>query len=381
MAALLEDVRPAERWQSHMVAAPQGSLHAATFQFFDQSSSYKASAFSEIRIPALPQGGLVAIAHDDGAAANDQPLVVIRATKGDLQMTRTPVAEPNRAMPESGQIWDLKDIFSAYDEADLPKVAFAAPDQRPFATIMVAYSSFTMPGADSSVGGTSAVMVADAGSAANRDVNGTAPMTGTFSLAAYAPTGATIDAPFDALLGAAPSITPKDRPATLLGRLAGRKRMRTTNGKAHAWLANPLPSQAFGKTQQECLARGIYFEARGESELGQAGVAQVILNRVRNPAYPATICGVVYQNKTWRNRCQFSFACDGIRDRVHFGRAWNTAQKVATAVSNGTIWLQDVGDATHYHANYVRPRWARKMKKTDRIGRHIFYRTKNGGWS
>ena len=381
MAALLADVKPAERWQSHMVAAPQGSLHAATFQFFDQSSSYKASAFSEIRIPALPQGGLVAIAHDDGAAANDQPLVVIRATKGDLQMTRTPVAEPNRAMPESGQIWDLKDIFSAYDEADLPKVAFAAPDQRPFATIMVAYSSFTMPGADSSVGGTSAVMVADAGSAANRDVNGTAPMTGTFSLAAYAPTGATIDAPFDALLGAAPSITPKDRPATLLGRLAGRKRMRTTNGKAHAWLANPLPSQAFGKTQQECLARGIYFEARGESELGQAGVAQVILNRVRNPAYPATICGVVYQNKTWRNRCQFSFACDGIRDRVHFGRAWNTAQKVATAVSNGTIWLQDVGDATHYHANYVRPRWARKMKKTDRIGRHIFYRTKNGGWS
>ena len=128
MTALLSDVKPAERWQSHMVAAPQGSVHTATFQFFDQSSSYEATAFSGIRIPALPQGGLVAIAHDDGAVADDQPLVVIRATKGDLQMTRTPVAEPNRAIPESGQIWDLKDIFSTYDEADLPKVAFAAPD-------------------------------------------------------------------------------------------------------------------------------------------------------------------------------------------------------------------------------------------------------------
>ena len=381
MTALLSDVKPAERWQSHMVAAPQGSVHAATFQFFGQSSSYEATAFSGIRIPALPQGGLVAIARDDGAVADDQPLVVIRATKGDLQMTRTPVAEPNRAIPESGQIWDMKDIFSTYDEADLPKVAFAAPDGRPFAAIMVAYSSFTRPGADRPANGAPAVMVADAGPAANRSANNPAPGTGTFSLAAYAPAGATIDAPFDALLGAAPSITPKERPATLLGRLAGRKRMKKTNGKAHAWLANPLPSLAFNKTQQDCLARGIYFEARGESELGQAGVAQVILNRVRNPAYPGTICGVVYQNKKWRNRCQFSFACDGIRDRIRSGRAWKTAQKVATAVSNGDIWLQDVGDATHYHANYVRPRWARKMKKTDRIGRHIFYRTKNGGWS
>jgi hypothetical protein len=374
MAALLSDVKPAERWQSHMVAAPQGSVHAATFQFFDQSSSYQATDFGGIRIPAMPQGGLVAIARDEGAAANNRPLTANRAVKGDLQMTRSPVAEPNRAVPASGQIWDLKDIFSAYDGADLPKVAFAAPDERPFAAIMVAYSSFTRPGADRPANGAPALMVADAGPAAR-------PASGTFGLAAYAPAGATIDAPFGALLGTAPSITPKERPASVLGWLNGRKRMKAAGGKAHAWLANPLPRQAFNKTQQDCLARGIYFEARGESELGQAGVAQVILNRVRNPAYPGTICGVVYQNKTWRNRCQFSFACDGVRDRVRSGRAWKVAQKVARGASSGAIWLDDVGDATHYHAAYVRPRWARKMKKTDRIGRHIFYRTKGGGWS
>ena len=385
MAALLADIPPAERWQSHMVAAPQGSLHAATYQFsgqaFGEPDGFAATASLGVWVPAISHGGLVAIADEQGATADGQPHFVNREKKGDLQMTRAPVAEPNRAIPKSGQIWVMKDIFSAYEEADLPKVAFGAPDQRPFAAIMVAYSSFTMPGADRPADGASATMIADAGPAANRDVTGAAPTTGAFSLAAYAPAGATIDAPFNALLGAAPSIRPRERPASMVGWLAGRKRMKVANGKAHAWLANPLPSQAFGKIQQNCLARGIYFEARGESELGQAAVAQVILNRVRNPAYPATICGVVYQNKTWRNRCQFSFACDGISDRIRSQHSWKTAQRVAASVSDGTTWLEDVGDSTHYHANYVRPRWARTMKKTDRIGRHIFYRTKNGGWS
>ncbi len=378
MAALLSDSTPGARWQSHMVAAPQGSVHVATFQYGSQSSS-KASDFGAsigIKAHGLPQGGLVVIAAETNAPPSNQPLVANRAAKGDLQMTRTPVAPPNRSMPASGQIWDLKDIFSAHDEAGLPKVAFAAPDQRPFATIMVAYSSFTRP-----VEAVSAVLVAQAIPTAKPGVNNAAPARATFGLAAYAPAGATIEAPFDALVGAAPSLTPKERPATVLGWLTGRKRLKAAGGKAHAWLANPLPSHAFSKTQQDCLARGVYFEARGESELGQAAVAQVILNRVRNPAYPATICGVVYQNKNWRNRCQFSFACDGIRDRIHSPRAWKTAQKVAKGVTEGSIWLDKVADATHYHATYVRPRWARAMKKTDRIGRHIFYRTKGGGWS
>ena len=382
MAALLSDVRPAERWQSHMVAAPQGSVHAATFQFSGQSSGqssgFAATASGGVHVPALSQDGLVAITDDDGAAVGGQPLIANRAAKDDLQMTRTPVAEPNRAMPTSGQIWDLKDIFSAHDEADLPKVAFAAPDKRPFAAIMVAYSSFTRPGRPAD--GAPAVMIADAGPATPSDA-ANETLRGTFSLAAYAPADATIEAPFDALLGAVPSIMPRARPAPTRGWLNGYKRRKAANGKAHAWLANPLPSHAFKKTQQDCLARGIYFEARSEPELGQAAVAQVVLNRVRNPAYPGTICGVVYQNRKWRNRCQFSFACDGRRDRIRSQRAWKTALRVAKAVSNGTIWLDDVGDATHYHATYVRPRWARTMKKTDKIGRHIFYRTKNGGWS
>ncbi len=149
----------------------------------------------------------------------------------------------------------------------------------------------------------------------------------------------------------------------------------------HGWAGQPLPATAFSPKEQKCLAAGIYFEARGEPVEGQAAVAQVILNRVRAPSYPNTICGVVYQNDNWRNRCQFSFACDGRKDRVRSPGHWEMAKDVALAVTSGKIWLDHVGSSTHYHATYVRPRWARTMKRMEKIGRHIFYRTYGGGWS
>lgn len=149
----------------------------------------------------------------------------------------------------------------------------------------------------------------------------------------------------------------------------------------HPWAAEPLPASAFEPQQQKCLAEAVYFEARGESLKGQAAVAQVVLNRVRNPAYPNSVCGVVYQNVNWYNRCQFSFACDGKKHRVTELRPWHTAQAVAKAVSAGQIWLPDIGSATHYHAAYIHPQWAAFMDKMEKIGSHVFYRTKGGGWS
>ena len=152
------------------------------------------------------------------------------------------------------------------------------------------------------------------------------------------------------------------------------------SGDDHDWAATPLAATVFSDAEQTCLANGLYFEARGETLMGQAAVGQVILNRVRNPAYPNTICGVVYQNKSWRNRCQFSFACDGHRDRINDQGAWARAKRVAEQVTKGEIWIAEVGSATHYHAGYVRPRWASAMERVDKIGHHIFYRTFNGGW-
>ena len=107
----------------------------------------------------------------------------------------------------------------------------------------------------------------------------------------------------------------------------------------------------------------------------------MVLNRVKNPAYPETICKVVYQNRDKYNECQFSFACDGRRDVIYDKVAWRRAQLVAGEVTSGAAWLDDVGTATHYHATYVRPNWASVFTKKAKIGQHVFYQTINGGWS
>jgi len=178
------------------------------------------------------------------------------------------------------------------------------------------------------------------------------------------------ESPFDSIL------TDKAKPDKNAGRF-----IPPIGKKDHSWAATPLPASVFQPKEQKCLAEAVYFEARSESLKGQAAVAQVVLNRVRNPAYPDSVCRVVYQNVTWYNRCQFSFACDGKKHRVTELRPWRTAQAVAKAVSAGQIWLPDVGSATHYHAVYVHPQWAGLMDKMEKIGSHIFYRTKGGGWS
>ena len=126
--------------------------------------------------------------------------------------------------------------------------------------------------------------------------------------------------------------------------------------------------------QSACLATAIYFEARGESYRGQAAVAQVVLNRVKHSVYPNTICGVVYQNQSRRNACQFSFACDGIPERVTETAAWNQSKEVAQKVLSGEVYLPEVANSTHYHATYVSPRWAPRLRKMTKIGLHIFYR-------
>lgn len=130
--------------------------------------------------------------------------------------------------------------------------------------------------------------------------------------------------------------------------------------------------------EKRCLAEAIYFEARSEPEEGQAAVAQVVLNRVASGLYPSTICGVVYQNRNRYNACQFSFACEGKSLRVTDQESWHTAVRIAEAVSGGKTYVSDVGGSTHYHANYVRPRWARQLEKMDVIGHHIFYKLRPG---
>ena len=123
----------------------------------------------------------------------------------------------------------------------------------------------------------------------------------------------------------------------------------------------------------KCLAEAIYFEARSEPERGQMAVAQVVVNRAFSGYYPNDICGVVYQNKHRHLACQFTFACDGIPDIVHSKPHWELANRLANEALDGKGYLNDVGKATHYHAYYVSPYWAKKMRKMVRIGAHTFY--------
>ena len=125
--------------------------------------------------------------------------------------------------------------------------------------------------------------------------------------------------------------------------------------------------------EENCLAKAVYFEARSESELGQLAVAKVILNRVKDPNYPKTICGVVYQGSDRRNSCQFSFACDGVADDVKNQEAWDHSKLIAQKAIAGDQTIRIIGAATNYHADYVSPKWAKDMRKLIKIGRHIFY--------
>ncbi|MEO5640195.1 MAG: cell wall hydrolase, partial [Sphingomicrobium sp.] len=131
-------------------------------------------------------------------------------------------------------------------------------------------------------------------------------------------------------------------------------------------------------TALTCLAQAIYYEAGNESDEGQRGVAQVVLNRVRHPAFPASVCGVVYQGSTRPTGCQFTFTCDGSLARRPDAEGWTRARRVAAAALSGQV-AGSVGYATHYHADYVLPTWAGTLARTDVIGAHLFYRW-NGGW-
>lgn len=122
-----------------------------------------------------------------------------------------------------------------------------------------------------------------------------------------------------------------------------------------------------------CLAQAVYYEAGFEPGEGQMAVAQTVINRMRHPGYPKSICGVIYEGAARTTGCQFSFACDGSLARVPVPALWANAQAVARRALNGFVF-KPVGTATHYHADYVSPYWAPTLVKLRQFGQHIFYR-------
>ena len=140
------------------------------------------------------------------------------------------------------------------------------------------------------------------------------------------------------------------------------------------------------ETELKCMAENIYFEGRAEPMVGKIAIGHVVMNRIEDSRFPNTICEVVKEGPTrpsWENpnkeypirhRCQFSWYCDGKDDTPKNEKAWRKAQDVAFLVLYDKIKLDVTEGATHYHATYVRPSWAKTKKRTTRIEKHIFYR-------
>ena len=125
----------------------------------------------------------------------------------------------------------------------------------------------------------------------------------------------------------------------------------------------------------QCLTQAVYYEAASESTGGQKAVAQVVLNRVMHPTYPASVCGVVYQGSERRTGCQFTFTCDGSLARKPSATSWARARAVAAEALAGDVYAP-VGYATHYHTTWINPYWASSLDHIGTIGAHRFYKWK-----
>lgn len=337
------------RWNAVVEKSVAGTVQAANMPFIDKATT------GSIAGGGVEVAGIGKIAFEGKAAKRNPVPDEVRVTRGDKKgriVNIAPIAPPKAF--NAGSILDrTSSLLRPSLEGDVTQ-AFATP--KDLGNEIELAAMFQIKRERPKNYGVPQYLVAL--------VNNQKP---DILATAYAPAAASAGAsPFDLLLN-------ED---------ANAGRFIPPRGKGdHSWLAQALPAASFSEPEQKCLAEAIYFEARGESLQGQAAVAQVILNRVRNPTYPKSICGVVYQNKSWFNRCQFSFACDGVADRITEPRHYKTAQDVALAVTAGKIFLPEVGSSTHYYATYVSPGWARAMKRMTKIGQHIFYRTVRGGWS
>jgi spore germination cell wall hydrolase CwlJ-like protein len=177
----------------------------------------------------------------------------------------------------------------------------------------------------------------------------------------------------------APAAAPPAPPPLLIRQLAPEQALQVNQEIPIAHGPNPAATPFLLKGDKaaraqalECLASAVYYEAGSQDDDGERAVAQVILNRVRHPAFPASVCGVVYQGSTRLTGCQFTFTCDGSMHRQPDAEGWKRANRIAQEALSGSVYAP-VGYATHYHANYVVPYWASTLAKNAVVGAHIFY--------
>jgi spore germination cell wall hydrolase CwlJ-like protein len=360
-------------FRAHLIASPFGTIHAATFRF-SQPVGTEVPAFPGFRLAAYPA---------DGDAA-------LSSSYGDDDLHRE-FPEINRSRKEARLAPRIRPDFNAPLPAVLESGGGEAglPSPLPSAGATAASGDEAMPDrtAETNAGRTprDADLIHPPLDAVHQSatlINGAMIRMAWIYFATASPGVAPVslepwpaEAPGSDTPAEAPSQPPHNETIAAKGEVTGLDR----RPKSPAELLD-LEDAARAK-HEKCLADAIYFEARGEPVRGQMAVAQVVINRVFSGHYPNNICGVVYQStrRHRRLRCQFSFTCDGIPDRITEPDAWERATRIARDALDGNFWLNDIGKATHYHARWVYPRWVHEMRRLDRIGVHTFYRPRKWG--
>ena len=384
-----------ESFRAHLIASPFGTIHAATFSF-PQLVGTGVPAGASLHVAAYAPGGDVTgavtralpTAPDVDLQATPSRRIfpeINRALKGPRLVLRvrpdfnspqpSTTGEPDRPpeLQPTGRPAPTADVTdeATRDRAEATNAIAPAPDDAEFTYL------------DPSTPDTTAPSLIDGDSAPIRAARlyfGSAPLGGTLAtIEPWAPGEAPVVEPQEpesevaAPNPAAPFELPRNETVAPKGEVTGEEHRPMSP-------AERLGLVGIARAKHEkCLADAIYFEARGEPVRGQMAVAQVVMNRVFSGYYPNNVCGVVYQNAHRHLACQFTFACDGIADRINEPAAWERAKHVARDALDGKFWLNDVGKATHYHAYWVHPWWVREMRKLDRIGVHTFYRPRNWG--
>jgi spore germination cell wall hydrolase CwlJ-like protein len=384
-----ESVRP------HRIASPFGTIHAATFSF-PQPVGTGIPAEASVHLAAYDPGGEVTGALSRALLTAPDIDVATHSRRDFPEIDRTlkgprlvPRAQPDVEPPAPATSGE-GDQPASLQPTRRPSPAAAMPDETTGERTAAAAPGAPQPPDDDATDlddheiDTRAPSLADEESAPIRAARlyfGTAPLGGPpGAIEPWAPGEApTFEAqePQVAALNPAAPIAPAQPPRNETIAPKGEVTGEGLRPKSPAELLN-LAGSARAK-HEKCLADAIYFEARGESVRGQMAVAQVVVNRVFSGYYPNNVCGVVYQNAHRHLACQFTFACDGIRDRINEPAAWERAKNIARDALDGKFWLNDIGKATHYHAYWVHPWWVREMHKLDRIGVHTFYRPRNWG--
>jgi spore germination cell wall hydrolase CwlJ-like protein len=369
--------------RAHLIASPFGTIHEATFRF-SQPVGTEVPAFAGFHFAAYAADGDVSPSNADDDQHREFP-EVNRSRKGARLAPR--IRPDLDALPpaatESGS--GVGGLPSSNPSAGAPAVATAGERSMPDRSAVT--SDGRAPGDADSIrpplhpARQSSPPIGDATIRMARIYFATAASPRIAPVAPVVlepwPAEASGSDPQEPRTPAAetPSEPPRNATIAAKGEVTGADR----RPKSPAELLH-LADGARAK-HEKCLANAIYFEARGEPVRGQMAVAQVVINRVFSGHYPNNICGVVYQSarRHRRLRCQFSFTCDGIPDRVTEPDAWDRATRIARDALDGNFWLHDIGKATHYHARWVYPRWVHEMRRLDRIGVHTFYRPRRWG--